>query len=310
MEKFPHLNKNETKIITSFAHDNEQTAAVLQLVYRLFAKFITSKNKRSRNLYRLKLFDIAGLICLIPASELYAAIPVVEVPFDSNISESMSDYAKGEFSPQAVLASTVFKGLANLQVDGNETFKSLLLKTDKNGIPCIRSIMFLPDLSELAKDISATSESFTRTILIASSQDGVKRDKVSVMYDLVQQADFLFHVQNESDVIIKEIARVRMNVRACIFALEVFDFIYYAAIESRLIEYKDGILSASEDDGHEIILYLEFIKNSLIDPLPERIEEECNVDSVLASKVLDSIKSVKDFQAYKVMETAESKTDA
>jgi hypothetical protein len=304
-KQFPHLSEKEKKLILSFCEDLSSPEPILELIRYFFGRFVVSKNRRWRDLYRDKLMDLAGINQLIPANLLYGTIPQLFMPLNKFISSDISNESEGEYEPAAFIRHERFSYWCNLHVDTSTKLKDLLLAKDSSDSPHISSVVLRPTLSSKRSDItelSASTESITATIFLSSESHGSMRDPVSMMFDLTKQADYLIHVRKETGLIVKDIARVRMHVRGAIFALEAFNLIYEGAEKRGELLIDKGCLTLVKQDAAvlDIARYLLYIKKELIDPSIQSIFREGNLDVSDTDHIMHKISAIREYHALKL----------
>lgn len=305
--KFPHLSKRERGKVEDFALHPKESRSILELVNNFYSKFLLAPSSSARTRWRRKLLDIAGLPSLLHPASIRSVLPEFHIAHSRFCSEQLNDMLPaGEYFPAALLRSPKFQPFLAIEVDRSATFQDLFGVQDEAGLPVVRSIVLRPHIEvehKLPFVLSSTSEPITRTIFLATQKSGQQRDIPSLCYELIRQAEYLrcFYREKE-DALFPVAARSRMTVRACMFALEIFELHFCQLIDSGEMILQNNIFlpQTLSLDLEEKLSYMRYLQNDLVFGAMRQLQEQCNLNDVTMLGLQDLIRGKRDYAGLRV----------
>jgi hypothetical protein len=206
---YPKLNQNERTIFFNLARelhsivlDERVKKKALESLNDMYRSYVTAKIQgEQRALFRDKLLNVCGLQGVIAREDILTSIRGV-----GRANDIVNTYDFRDFD----FANTIKKEfeIASYQIVFINEFKILfdLSATNKfynDLLSQVNSIVFSGDVVDVISGayLSSTNEPLSKTILINTTlEDGLERDPISMMSDIILQSSFLKNYHDTSMV--------------------------------------------------------------------------------------------------------------
>ena len=281
---FPALTQRETRTVAAFATGTENETAMSRLMAGWAEKFVAAPPSSPwRQLYRAKLFNVAGIFRLLPAQQFISQLPSltpVEFPI-LHLTHEKHRYT--EIHPSLLRQQQLLTPFLSLAAEDGHSYLDELLEADHRGVPFVRSVLLKQVLTPEIQgaQVSGSAEPLTRTILIRTSTENGSsdlRDPVSIAFDIVFAGAYLRIIPGLQDCPDPNRTRAEMYLSALRLATDAANFLGERYRQRGLIKVqrKGNTLEYSAmpgEEGKAAQTYLAFITEHLIIGTEKKIRE-------------------------------------
>ncbi len=281
---FPALSQREAAIVATFAAGAASESALSRLMTTWAEKFCAAPfASHWRQLYRAKLFNVAGIFRLLPVHAFIAELPCLLANAFPEQQMHLPSKQCIEVHPTLLRQQHALSSFLSLAAEEGHSYLDELLATDDDGVPFVRSVLLKTSIApELAgSTVTGSAEPLTRTILVrTSTEDGSAelRDPVSIAFDLVFAGTYLRLMRSLRTLPNPNSTRAQMYLSALRLATDAANFLGERYRQRGLIkvERKRDTIEYSAmpgEEGKAAQSFLAFITEHLIIGTEKKIRE-------------------------------------